>query len=100
MCDSAGGPATAPLRRSLGPGKQALEQDTREAFQRDGTTLCFRHENGTLEGADDEAGELLGIRVGRQLTPVDRRLQAVGDRCLVFREYRGDAKTNRLAGLA
>src|SRR5580692_6734590 len=77
-----------------------LKEDALEAFHRDGTTLRLGNKNGALERADDEACELLYVRVGRQLARVDRGFEAVGHRCLVLREHRGDTSANRLAFLA
>src|ERR1019366_2185385 len=84
--DSASGPA-APLRRCIALGKELLKEDALEALHRDGTTLCFRNENGALERADDEARELLYVRVGRQLARIDHCFEAVGYGCVVFREH-------------
>src|ERR1700726_4194164 len=70
-------------------GKHLAKEDALEAFHRDRTSLRLGHENGALERADDEAGELLYVGFRRQLPCLDRRFQAVGDRCLVLREHRG-----------
>src|SRR5580658_6673161 len=88
------------FRCPIALGKQVLEEDALEAFQRDGAALRLCHENGALKRADDETCKLLYLRVGRQLARVDRGFQAVGYRCLVLREHRGDTSANRLAFLA
>src|SRR6185295_10493281 len=71
-----------------------------ETLYRDWTALRFRHENGALERADNEPGELLYFGIGRQLPGINCRFQAVGYRCLVLREHRSDTKANRVACLA
>src|SRR5580658_656120 len=97
--DSPSSPAT-PFRCGPALGKQMLKEDALEAFHRDGTTLRLRHQNGALERADDEPCEVLYVGVRRQLARIDRGFEAVGYRCLVLREHRGDTSADRLALLA
>src|SRR5438552_2044755 len=88
-----------PLRGGVALRKQALEEKTLKTFHRDRAPLRLRYEDRPLEGTDDETGEILNVGVSRQLARIDRRLKAVGDRSLVFREHRGNAKANRVARL-
>src|SRR5258706_1645071 len=97
---SASTAAATSLRCRAAPGKHVPKEDALEAFHRNRTSLRLGHENGALERAHDEAGELVYIGFWRQLPCLDRCFQAVGDRRLVLREHRGDTKTNRVAGLA
>src|SRR5258708_27346706 len=85
----------APLRGGGGLRKQALEENTLEGLDRDRAPLRLRYEDRPLEGTDDETGELLNVGVRRQLACIDRRLKAVSNRSLVFREHGGNAKANR-----
>ena len=78
----------------------AWVEEALEALDRNGRTLRLRHENGTLKRTDDEAREFLYIRIGRQLSRIDRCFQAIGHRSLVFRIYRGNASANCSAPFA
>src|ERR1700730_12003422 len=92
--------AATSLRDRAALGEHVAKEDALEALHRDRTSLRLGHENGALERADDEAGELLHVGFWRQFPCFERRFQAVGDRCLIHREHRGHTKANRVAGFA
>ena len=76
------------------------EQDTFEAFDRFGAAVGLRKQNRALQRGDDEAGDVVGVELGPDLTGRDRCAQAVRECIARFRIGRDQARANRFAVFA